>query len=370
MRRLVHAALMSAAMLAGWDVHQSSAADIAAGKAVAEQQCKGCHGLDGKGFAPGIPDLAGQREGYLLAALNEYKQGLRAHAALTTMFEHLSKADEENVVAYYSSLPPVASATGQQTQIFSPYDHGKALAQACVKCHGENGNSTTPGTPSLAGQQPGYFLVTMQEYLSGAREAAPMNPLIRDLKALDLETLALFFASQTPAQRPPAPFGNAAAGEPLTALCGGCHGLRGVSADSRTPSLAGQDPEYLVKAINAYRTSRKYVPMQRAVAAVSDKDAENIAAYYAVQKLTPVEHGQTLVQDLVEKCNRCHSPTVNNPTLPIPHINGQDETYLAMALRAYHEDKRKSSLMHNMILPYGNAVMEGVASYYASQPPR
>ena len=370
MERLVLAVVLSVALLAGWNGHAWSAADVAAGKAVAEQQCKGCHGMDGKGFAPGIPNLAGQRDRYLLAALEEYKQGQRSHAALTTMFEHLSKADEENVVAYYAGLPPIAGVAEKQAEIFSPYDHGKALAQTCTSCHGENGNSTTPGTPSLSGQQPGYLIAAIQEYLTGLRERAPMHSLIRDLKGLDLESLALYFASQAPAPRPAPPMGNEAAGEPLTGLCGGCHGFHGVSADSATPSLAGQDAQYLVSAIKAYHAGRKHAAMQRAVANVSDKDAENIAAFYAVQKLTPAEHGQTLVQDLVDKCNRCHGPGVDNPTLPIPHVNGQDEAYLAMAMRAYREDKRQSSLMHNMILPYGNAIMEGVASYYANQPPK
>ena len=42
-------------------------ADIAAGKTVAQATCSACHGMDGKGVAPGIPHLAGQRERYLLA---------------------------------------------------------------------------------------------------------------------------------------------------------------------------------------------------------------------------------------------------------------------------------------------------------------
>jgi len=370
MERLVLAVLLSLALLAGWDDHASFAADIAAGKALAEQQCKGCHGMDGKGFAPGIPNLAGQRERYLIAALNEYKEGDRSHAALTSMAERMSKADEENVSAYYASQPPIASVAGPHAEIFSPYEHGKTLAQACTRCHGENGDSTSPGTPSLSGQQPGYLVAAIQEYLTGARERAPMHALIRDLKGVDLQSLALYFASQTPAQRPAPPVGNAAAGEPLTGLCGGCHGFHGDSTDSVTPSLASQDPQYLVNAIKAYHGSRKHAAMQRAVANVSDKDVENIAAFYAVQKLTPPVHGQTLVHDLVDKCNRCHSPSVDNPTLPIPHVDGQDEAYLAMAMRAYREDKRQSSLMHNMILPYDNAVLEGVASYYANQPPK
>ena len=32
--------------------------DAGAGKLFAERECKGCHGLDGKGAAPAIPHLA------------------------------------------------------------------------------------------------------------------------------------------------------------------------------------------------------------------------------------------------------------------------------------------------------------------------
>ena len=64
---------------------KQTTADISAGKAIVDKECKACHGLDGKGVAPGIPNLAGQRERYLLAALNEYKEGKRIHAALRSI---------------------------------------------------------------------------------------------------------------------------------------------------------------------------------------------------------------------------------------------------------------------------------------------
>src|SRR5664279_5159407 len=67
-----------------------SAADISAGKVVAEKECKGCHGLDGKGIAAGIPNLAGQRGRYLAAALKEYKDGVRVHAALRAIAANMS----------------------------------------------------------------------------------------------------------------------------------------------------------------------------------------------------------------------------------------------------------------------------------------
>jgi len=377
MKTLALALLISAALAAGWDIHDSSAqnttgtpagVDIVAGKALAEQQCKGCHGLDGKGIAPGIPNLAGQRDHYLVTALEEYRQGKRIHAAVRIMAENLNEAGERNVAAYYASLSP---APAERAAIFSPYEHGKELAQACTQCHGENGDSAIPGTPSLSGQQPVYFVAAIHEYLAGARETSPMHSLIRDVKALDLESLALYFASQTPVQHHAPPRGDPAVGQSLTAVCSGCHGLRGASTDSATPNLAGQDPEYLADALKAYRAGRKHAQMQRAVAALvkSDADAENIAAFYAIQPGTATVNGQTLIQDIAARCNRCHSTSADNPSLAIPNIRGQDETYLVMALRSYREDRRESSAMHAMTLPYGDAIVEGIASYYATQSP-
>ncbi len=348
---------------------QQGAADVRAGQTLAQEQCAGCHGLDGKGTAPAIPHLAGQRVRYLLASLAEYKEGKRTHAALRDIAKQLTNADARNVTTFYSSLPPIPPVP-TDGQVISPYERGKTVAAACAGCHGADGNSKSPRIPSLAGQQPRYFVAAIQEYLTGAREIAPMHALVRDMNRVDLEDVALYFASQTPAERAGAAVGDAAAGEPLTAVCGGCHGYRGVSDDAATPTLAAQDPQYLVGAIKAYRTTRKHLGMQRAVAALNDKDIENIAAFYSAQKSKPAENGQRLVQDLTDKCGRCHNGNVDNPSLAIPNIAAQDRDYLVMALRAYRDDRRQSSVMHVMSLPYSDSVIESIASYYASQPAR
>lgn len=345
----------------------ASASDIAAGKAIAERECKGCHGLDGKGVAPAIPNLAGQRDRYLLASLAEYKERKRMHAALREIATHLTDTDTRNVAAYYGSLPPIPPS-GNAKEVFSAYDNGKAVSVSCAKCHNEDGNSTTPGTPSLAGQQPHYLATATQEYLNGARGTAPMHALIRGLTRLDLDSVVLYFASQKPAQRPAPPFGDAATGERLTLLCAGCHGLSGVSTDSATPSVASQDPQYLVEAIKSYRNHRRHEPMQHAVAALSDKDIENIAAFYTVQPSKPAEDGRQIVQDLTQRCNRCHDAAPDNAAVVTPILKGQDKEYLVMALRSYRDDRRESSTMHKMSLPYGDAIIESIATWYASQP--
>lgn len=377
MNHLMLAILLSVALIGCTDKETSTAkktaekqitADISAGKAITERECKACHGLNGGGSAPAIPHLAAQRESYLLASLKAYKEGKRSHAALRNLAEHMSEADLRNVAAYYASLPPIANASAKDVQLVFPYEKGKALAADCAKCHSEDGNSKIPGTPSLAGQQPLYFVAAIQEYLHAERKTAPMHAMLRRLNKLDRESVALYFASQTPAQRPAPSVGDAAAGEPLSAVCGGCHGTNGVSTDATTPSLAGQDPKYLVDAIKAYRSTRKHEGMRHSIADLTDRDIENIAAFYAIQKSKPAEKGETFIQDLAEKCNRCHGPDADSSALAVPKISGQDKDYLIMALRAYRDDRRESSTMHRMSLPYSDSIIESIASLYASQP--
>ncbi len=341
--------------------------DVSAGRAIAERTCKGCHGLDGGGAAPGIPHLAAQREAYLLASIKEYKDGTRTHAALKDMTANMSDADVRSVVAYYASLPPVAREVAKDVQHSSPYQDGKVLAAACAKCHGEDGNSKTPGTPVLAGQQPHYLVMAIEEYHQGERKASVMGSMAQNPK-MDLEKLALYYAAQTPAPRPAPAVGNPALGEPATAMCGGCHGARGISTDGATPSLAGQDEKYLINSMMAYKKGRKNWGMQRYIAGLSDKDVENIAAYYSTQKAAPADVVPTTIKELIDKCNRCHD-TENNPAMVAPKMNAQDRDYLVMSLRAYRDGKRHSTMMHNMSFAYSDTMIESIASWYSSQAP-
>jgi len=343
------------------------AVDLAAGKAIAQSECKACHGVNGGGVAPAIPHLAAQRESYLLASLKEYKDGKRSHAALKDMTKLMSEADLRNVAAYFASLPPVANPTPQDIKHSSPFEKGKAQAAACAGCHGADGNAKSPGTPTLAGQQPHYLVAAIQEYHQGDRKTGSMKSQLRDSDRLELENLALYFAAQSPVQRSPASRGDPAAGEPLTAMCGGCHGAGGVSSDAATPSLAGQDAQYLADAIKAYRKTRQNWGMQRYVSGLSDKDIDNISAFYVAQKPRAADQVPSSTQDLAAKCDRCHDAEPTD-SIAAPKMRGQDKDYLVMALRAYRDDKRESSTMHRMSFAYSNAIIESLATWYASQP--
>ena len=82
------------------------AGDVAKGRAKADQVCASCHGKDGNTPSdPSYPRLAGQHGDYLLRALRDYAGGARKNAIMSGIASGLSRADMENLAAYYASLP-------------------------------------------------------------------------------------------------------------------------------------------------------------------------------------------------------------------------------------------------------------------------
>ncbi|WP_417567412.1 c-type cytochrome [Marinobacter sp.] len=84
-----------------------SAADVAAGKAKAAV-CAACHGQNGLAQIPTYPNLAGQNEQYLVAALKAYKNKERSGGQAAIMQGQaaaLSDEDIANLAAYFASLP-------------------------------------------------------------------------------------------------------------------------------------------------------------------------------------------------------------------------------------------------------------------------
>ena len=64
-------------------------------------------------------------------------------------------------------------------------------------------------------------------------------------------------------------------------MCATCHGIDGMSKLPEAPNLAGQTEEYLVKALNDFRSGeRKNEMMSMMAKTLSDADVANLAAYY------------------------------------------------------------------------------------------
>lgn len=74
---------------------------------------------------------------------------------------------------------------------------GKALAQtrSCVSCHGENGASTKPYFPNLAGQNEVYLVKMLTDFREKKRIDPTMNAMAGKLSDQDIANLAAFFSN-------------------------------------------------------------------------------------------------------------------------------------------------------------------------------
>ena len=68
-------------------------------------------------------------------------------------------------------------------------------------------------------------------------------------------------------------------------VCAACHGADGNSPSPDFPKLAGQQYDYLVKAMNDYKAGKRKNPIMGPQAApLSQRDMEDLAAYFSQQQ--------------------------------------------------------------------------------------
>lgn len=79
--------------------------------------------------------------------------------------------------------------------------------------------------------------------------------------------------------------GDAEVAKGKISACIGCHGIPGYRTSFpdvySVPKLGGQHPEYIVRALQAYKAGERTHPsMQGIAASLSDQDMADLAAYY------------------------------------------------------------------------------------------
>lgn len=94
----------------------------------------------------------------------------------------------------------------------------------------------------------------------------------------------VFHASATLAQAQ-APAGSAEAARSKISMCIGCHGIASYKTAYpevySVPMIGGQSPQYIVKALQAYRGGdRKHPSMTGISRSLSDQDMADLAAFY------------------------------------------------------------------------------------------
>jgi cytochrome c553 len=163
---------------------------------------------------------------------------------------------------------------------------GKAAAEACVGCHGENGISNVEYTPSLAGQPDLFVQWQIVFFRAGVRQNALMKPIVEALSNEDIRNLGAYYASLPPMQNkgpdPDPALSRKGAEAAAGRRCASCHtdSYAGIKATAR---LAGQRQEYLIKALNDYkegaRTGGGVAAMADVAVALSAEEIDALAHY-------------------------------------------------------------------------------------------
>jgi cytochrome c553 len=165
---------------------------------------------------------------------------------------------------------------------------GKALAEGCAACHGADGVSQIPLTPSLAGQPDEYVQWQLVYFRSGARKSEVMGPIAEALSNEDIRNLGTYYASLSPPQPSAVPDAVAQTGEKLAVQrrCKSCHaddynGFRGAAR------LSGQREDVLVQALREFQSGKRVgsgvASMTEVAYGLTDADMVALSHYMATR---------------------------------------------------------------------------------------
>lgn len=349
-------------------------AAIEQGRKLAESNCSVCHGLDGIADDPALPNLAAQRTIYLYRQLQNYRVGGRSAPEMHGSVQYLDDSALLKAAIYFASLHypqrPEAEVPAWMEDD-DPLRSIRAATAGCGSCHGADGNSRIPGMPSLTAQHPDYFIAAMNAYQGGARKHGMMQMLVSTLDAGKISEMGLFYALQEPlastAPKPGDPEQGRAAAEP----CASCHGSDGNATAPDMPTLAGQDPVYLVHAMKTYLDgSRDHGPMQHAMVGSNIQIINDLASFYANQSPIQRQVRKPLTtREWMQRCERCHGAQGNSPDPRVPSLAGQNAAYLVQALNAYASQDRRNRIMHAMSDPLTDTDIQRLAEYFEAQTP-
>jgi cytochrome c553 len=158
--------------------------------------------------------------------------------------------------------------------------------QVCSNCHGAHGDPVAPQIPILAAQSARYLYLELRDFKVGRRSDPIMSPIAETLSKEEMLDLADYFAAQPPVPAPFAPkrervlLGAKKAEE---TLCTMCH-LGGLKGQNEIPRLAGQQPEYVLRQLRAFKARERTNDggnMQSVAQTLSDEDIINLTHYIA-----------------------------------------------------------------------------------------
>ncbi len=178
--------------------------------------------------------------------------------------------------------------------------------------------------------------------------------------------------------------GDAAKGKKLHEDCSGCHGPAGDVDTPDIPNLAGQNALYIYKQLQDYKSASRSSPiMGEAVAALSDRDMADLAAFYTAQRPSrspgaprrsdPAAVKIASVGDgtrLIPACDACHGDrgAGNQNFYGMPSLQNQKFDDLSVQLLTFRSGERANDVyrgMRDVAKSLTDGEIAGLAAYYS-----
>ncbi|MBV1911622.1 MAG: cytochrome c4 [Kangiellaceae bacterium] len=176
--------------------------------------------------------------------------------------------------------------------------------------------------------------------------------------------------------------GDAVKGKEKTTTCLACHGADGNSPLAINPKLAGQGQKYLVKQLKDFKSkARDNATMFPMASMLNDEDIENVATYYAEQKVqhTGVDEKYLAVAEKIYRggdadrdipaCIACHGANGEGMSAAgFPAVGGQHPTYTMSTLKAFRSGARANDangIMRDIVAKMSDEQIEALANYLA-----
>lgn len=156
--------------------------------------------------------------------------------------------------------------------------------------------------------------------------------------------LLFVFACAALLSLPPQSSASGPSADALSLPCNGCHGTDGVSVGISIPSIAGQDAEFMSRAMREYKDgTRSATIMNRIAKGYKEYELRKIARFFSrkpwrsikgPQEPGLLERGRRLHR---EHCAECHEDTGRYHDQDVPRIAGQRPRYLYMQMMLYRD---------------------------------
>ncbi len=204
-------------------------------------------------------------------------------AILTTTMGYAGP--EERVEARQLLMEYVAERGGLEQALANPLIDIRERTLVCVACHGDDGNSVRADIPSIAEQNPAYFIEQMLIFQREGRYPEMMHGFAEQFAAAEIVALALHYAQLPRTVKIPVDRQLGAQGEALYQNhCASCHGARGEGVGEVFAAIHKQRPDYLVRTMQRYRTGdiqRRSHEMEEIIGDWPEQTIRQLAHYIA-----------------------------------------------------------------------------------------